>query len=101
MKISNIVALLLAVFVTGVSSQTSNRAAFMSGKNGIGYRLPGGVGYATNYYNATNFANQIKDLPIDYVIIGLSSGAYGDRYLAPHSVLTNLTRGSTPIRHNG
>jgi len=26
----------------------------------------------------------------------LSSGAYGDRYLSPHSILTNMNRGSTP-----
>jgi len=85
--------------VTRIYSQTNLRAAFMSGEHGIGYRIPGGVNFETHYYNATNFANQIKELPISYVIIGLSSGAFGDRYLAPHSVLTGLNRGSTPIRH--
>jgi len=33
---------------------------------------------------------------VGYVIVGLSSGAFGDRYLAPHSVLTSMSRGSTP-----
>eukprot|EP00521_Asterionellopsis_glacialis_P014390 CAMPEP_0195305786 /NCGR_PEP_ID=MMETSP0707-20130614/36866_1 /TAXON_ID=33640 /ORGANISM="Asterionellopsis glacialis, Strain CCMP134" /LENGTH=815 /DNA_ID=CAMNT_0040369987 /DNA_START=100 /DNA_END=2544 /DNA_ORIENTATION=+ len=80
------------------STTTISRTSFMSGKHGIGYRLPGGVGYGTAYYNATNFANQIKDLPISYVVMGLSSGAFGDRYLANHSVLTGLNRASTPIK---
>ena len=42
--------------------------------------------------------NQIQNnIPeITYVIVGLSSGAYGDRYLSPHSVLTNMSRASTP-----
>jgi len=73
------------------------RAAWMSQKHGIGYRLPGGTNYASWKYNATEFAEQIKDTPISYVIVGLSSGASGDRYLSPCPIF-NLAgiRANTP-----
>jgi len=79
------------------SSPESSRATWMSGKHGVGYRIPGGINFGTLSYNAQEFANQIKDLPISYVIVGLSSGAFGDRYLSPHPIFTELgIRANTP-----
>eukprot|EP00121_Abeoforma_whisleri_P014371 Awhi_evm1s13255 len=74
----------------------NSRSGWMSGKHGISYFIPAGVHLATALYNASALAAQIKDLPISWLIVGLSGGAYGDQYLAPHSILTNLNRGSTP-----
>ena len=48
-------------------------------------------------YDATLFANQIKDLPISYVIVGLSGGDTGDQYLSPHPVLESIgSRATAP-----
>lgn len=47
--------------------------------------------------NATKFAEQIKDLPISYVIVGLSGGDTGDKYLSPHPVLESIgSRATAP-----
>ena len=43
--------------------------------------------------------SQIKEnIPnITWILVGLSSGAYGDRYNSPHSILTSMNRASTPV----
>ena len=52
-------------------------------------------------YNPTLFANQIKDLPISYVIVGLSGGATGDQYISPHPVLEYIgSRNTAPKNIN-
>ena len=52
-------------------------------------------------YNATKFADQIKDLPISYVIVGLSGGDTGDQYLSPHPVLESIgSRNTAPKNIN-
>jgi len=50
----------------------------------------------TNMFDAWELAKQINGTSISYVIVSLSSGASGDRYISPHPVLTNLSRGVTP-----
>ena len=69
----------------------------MSGEHGISYRVPGGTNFMTKNFDAAALAHQIKDLPITYFIFGLSSGAAGDRYLAPHPKFKELgMRAVTP-----
>lgn len=69
----------------------------MSGKHGVGYRVPGGAHYATKNFDASKIANQIKDTPISYFIMGLSSGAFGDRYLSPNPIFDKLDiKAATP-----
>uniref|UniRef100_A0A6V2F990 EGF-like domain-containing protein n=1 Tax=Ditylum brightwellii TaxID=49249 RepID=A0A6V2F990_9STRA len=72
------------------------RSSWMRGTHGIGYRIYGGTNMDTNMFDAWELAKQINGTSISYVIVGLSSGASGDRYISPHPVLTNLSRGVTP-----
>merc|ERR1740124_440120 len=79
----------------------SPNASWMSGKHGISYRVPGGTHHATTHFFLSKLAEQIKDLPISYFIFGLSSGAAGDRYLAPHPKFKELgMRAVTPKAAN-
>jgi len=79
---------------------TAPNAAFMSNSHGISFRLTGGVNYVTSVFDVAELLTQFKDhlqsYGVSWFIINLSSHYYGDRYLAPHSVLTNMSRGSTP-----
>ena len=70
---------------------------------GIGFRIPGGVNYETAMYDPSKLVQQLKnEIPeITWVLWGLSSGAYGDRYNSPHSILTDLNRASTPRQTEG
>jgi len=50
-----------------------------------------------NSERIANFVSQIISVDgVRWVTINLSQGAFGDQYMAPHSVLTNLDPGSTP-----
>mmetsp|Transcript_20289 Transcript_20289/g.46033 ORF Transcript_20289/g.46033 Transcript_20289/m.46033 type:complete len:616 (-) Transcript_20289:288-2135(-) len=66
------------------------RAHWMSGKQGISFHIPGGTNAGTNRFDAKKIARQLKNKPISYVIFCLSSGAAGDRYLAPHPIFKQL-----------
>jgi len=82
---------------TAPPNGASPNASWMSGKHGVGYRVPGGTHYATKNFDASELTKQIVDLPITYFIFGLSSGAAGDRYLAPHPIFKELgMRAVTP-----
>jgi len=52
------------------------------------------------YFNVNHFLEQfienLQQYGVLWIIVPLSSPMYGDRYLAPHSVLTTMNRGSTP-----
>ena len=73
------------------STTIHRRAQWMSGQYGIGYRIPAGINIHTATYNAADLATQLQQLPdISYVIINLSNGAAGDRYLAPHPKFQEL-----------
>ena len=52
----------------------------------------------TAIYDVSELVNQIKsELPeITWILLGISSGAYGDQYNSPHSILTGLNRACTP-----
>lgn len=79
------------------SATPGPRAAWMSGKHGVGYRVPGGAHYGTVNFDAAQIAAQIADTPVSHFIFGLSSGAAGDRYLSPHPVFTELgMKAATP-----
>jgi len=73
-------------------------AAWMSGNHGVGFRIPGGVNMETCIYDVDLLVNQIKnEIPqVTWILLGISSGAYGDQYISPHSILTDLNRASTP-----
>ena len=95
-------AVLGSIYCPMVSGQ---RASWMSGKWGIGYRIPaGGIvdGYENYYipnYNVSGVVKQILDIGgVSWVNINLSGGAFGDVYMAWHSVLTDLNPTSTPKR---
>ncbi len=95
---------LLLCFSLLCGAVAGQRAAWMSGKWGVGYRIPAGGltsnGISNFYisgYNISGAVNQIVDIGgVSWVIINLTGGAYGDVYMAWHSVLTNLTPSSTP-----
>lgn len=75
-------------------------AAWMSGKWGIAWRnKAGGDGASVKTFNVNKIVKQIQGIPgVGYVLFGLSSGAAGDRYIAPHSVLSELNPRSCPER---
>lgn len=84
---------------------SGQRASWMSGKWGIGYRIPAGgtvdgvVNYYIPNYNVSGVIKQILDIGgVSWVNINLSGGAFGDVYMAWHSVLTDLNPTSTPKR---
>ena len=74
-------------------------ADWMSSEFGVSWRHivdPNRPHLLTNF-DVPKFVNQVKSIPrVKYVIINLSRGAYGDLYLSPHSVLSNISPTSTP-----
>ncbi|KAL7551359.1 hypothetical protein ACHAWF_014548 [Thalassiosira exigua] len=70
-------------------------AGWMSGKWGIGWRIR-----AVRRYNVRRLVNQLRRIRggFGYVLFNLSQGASGDRYLAPHSVLSAMNPGQCPKR---
>eukprot|EP00581_Thalassiosira_minuscula_P018477 CAMPEP_0183726230 /NCGR_PEP_ID=MMETSP0737-20130205/22818_1 /TAXON_ID=385413 /ORGANISM="Thalassiosira miniscula, Strain CCMP1093" /LENGTH=353 /DNA_ID=CAMNT_0025957517 /DNA_START=83 /DNA_END=1144 /DNA_ORIENTATION=+ len=74
-------------------------AQWMSGKWGIGWRIAAGDNNLIKNYNAETLVEQIDGIPgVGYVLFGLSAGAKGDRYIAPHSVLKEMNPKSCPDR---
>jgi len=67
-----------------------SRAHWMSGKQGIGFHIPGGTHRGTTGFNPKKVAIQLRHGEFSYVIFGLSSGAAGDRYLGPHPIFKTL-----------
>ena len=50
-------------------------------------------------YNVTKLVEQVKSIPgVTYVLFGLSEGANGSRYIAPHSILSELNPRCCPVR---
>lgn len=78
-----------------VHGQTSN-AAWMSGQFGIGFRIPSGdwIEKREVCFNQppdwTGLVAQVKDTGASWVIVNLSAGAFGDTWMAPHSVLSPI-----------
>jgi len=66
----------------------------MAGKHGIGIRVGGFFGYISAQYDPIQFAAQINNSGVEYVIVGV--GAFGGSFAAPHSILTTLSPASTP-----
>lgn len=72
-------------------------ADWMSGKFGVSWRMPAGDGPEVHSYHADSTIAQLATIPeLSYVIINLSRGADGARYVAPHSILDTLCPGATP-----
>lgn len=71
-------------------------AQWMSGKWGIGWRIRFGE---VQKFDVDKLVRQIEGVPgVDYVLFGLSEGAKGGRYIAPHSVLSEISPASCPER---
>ena len=74
-------------------------AHWMSGKWGISWRIKAGNTKQVANYNVTKLVEQVKSIPgVSYVLFGLSEGADGSRYIAPHSILSELNPRCCPIR---
>ncbi|MEP3838647.1 MAG: Ig-like domain-containing protein [Algibacter sp.] len=72
-------------------------ADWMSGKFGVSWRMPAGDGPEVHSYDADSTITQLATIPdLTYVIINITRGADGLRYVAPHSILDTLCPGSTP-----
>jgi len=74
-------------------------AHWMSGKWGISWRIKAGDTKQVRNYNVTKLVEQVKSIPgVSYVLFGLSEGADGSRYIAPHSMLSELNPRCCPER---
>jgi len=74
-------------------------AHWMSGKWGISWRIKAGDTKQIRNYNVTKLVEQVKSIPgVTYVLFGLSEGANGSRYIAPHSILSELNPRCCPVR---
>lgn len=74
-------------------------AHWMSGKWGISWRIKAGDTKQVRNYNVTKLVEQVKSIPgVTYVLFGLSEGADGSRYIAPHSILSELNARCCPER---
>jgi len=74
-------------------------AHWMSGKWGISWRIKAGDTKQVRNYNVTKLVEQVKSMPgVTYVLFGLSEGADGSRYIAPHSILSELNPRCCPVR---
>ena len=119
MRVCNFTLPIIVFLGAGICCVNAQLAAqWMSGGYGVGLRWPAGWTYPEkcdedlNYLDCIfvepnlpffddakiqEFVDQIKSLDgLKWVVINLSRGAYGDTWLAWHSVLTNLNPGSTP-----
>lgn len=90
------------------SSQSGNfRADWMSGRWGVGVRVPGGCYHLINgvrqcYYidnfDVGGFVEQVKSIGnVGWVIIGITSGANGLPYITWHSVLNRIAPLAAPL----
>lgn len=80
---------------------TNNQPAaqWMSGKWGIGWRIRAGNSRWVKNCKVDRLVKQIQSISgVSYVLFNLSAGASGDRYLAPHSVLSEINPQSCPSR---
>ena len=85
----------LTVTVANAQPPVTN---WMSGKWGIGWRINADGKTNIENYNVSTLVSQIQAIgDVEYVLFNLSDAAHGDAYLAPHSVLTAINPGSTPL----
>jgi len=74
----------------------------MAGGYGIGFRITASSFISLNEdsYTVANLVASIQACGenVRWIIVNLSDAAHGDLYLAPHSVLSTLTPGSTSTR---
>ncbi|MFC1766892.1 hypothetical protein ACFL6U_33060 [Planctomycetota bacterium] len=77
--------------------EASPAGQWMSGQWGVGWAINVNAKSNIANYDVDTLISQVKILPgVKYVLFNLSDGAYGDTFLAPHSVLTAITPSSTP-----
>ena len=66
---------------------------------GISWRIKAGDTKQVRNYNVTKLVEQVKSISgVTYVLFGLSEGADGSRYIAPHSILSELNPRCCPER---
>ena len=89
-------AILFSAATLSHQVRAAEPADWMSGEFGVGWTISFHNPNIVNWDVSTT-VNQVKSIPgVKYVLFNLSQGAFGDRYLAPHSVLSSITPGSTP-----
>lgn len=84
--------------VWGPNPAKKSSAWWMSQNWGLGFRLDADHKYNLANYNVATLVADVMAISehIKWVIINLSDAAHGDAYLAPHSILCNLTMASCP-----
>ena len=82
-----------------VPTKSPPAACWISDNHGITFCLMGGMSYFSEYFDANIFVGQFTEKLLQYgvkwMIVNMSSPDSGNRYFSPHSVLTQLNRGST------
>ena len=70
---------------------------WMAGQLGIGWRIDADNQALLTGYDPQAMVDDVLEVPgVSYVIFNLSDPAYGDNYLAPHSVLDAINDGLNP-----
>lgn len=83
----------------GDSSSDPPPAAWMSGKWGISWRLVAGDNKNVRKFDVDKLVRDVQGIDhCSYVLFGLSNGAKGGTYIAPHSVLSKINPGTVPER---
>ena len=87
----------LIFILSTLFSVAQHPAQWMSGEFGIGFRINADDKNLVSSYEVNTLVDDVASVPgVKYVIFNLSDAAHGDAYLAPHSILTNLTPTATP-----
>eukprot|EP00040_Diaphanoeca_grandis_P019475 m.102857 g.102857 ORF g.102857 m.102857 type:complete len:562 (-) comp27444_c0_seq1:337-2022(-) len=95
---SSLAVLVCFAVLHPTTSQPLPSAHWMSGGFGIGMRIAADYKPTLSTYNVTTLVNHVRSISdrVRWVLINLSDAAHGDAYLAPHSILSKITPGSTP-----
>lgn len=90
-------AILLSATTLTNQLEAAEPADWMSGEFGVSWVMSLRSRGHINNWDVAATVNQVKSIPgVKYVLFNLSQGAYGDQYLAPHSVLSDINPLSTP-----
>lgn len=88
--------LLKSVLLCGIAAVVqSDVADWMKGEYGVGIRFPAADWIERRFPNDPpkwdELALQLKTVGATWAIVNLSSGEYGDKWMAPHSVLSEIS----------
>ena len=89
--------------VVSSSSPSAPVASWMSGTWGVGFRIPAGGteppvidNRIIPNFRVRDLVRQVQSTRASWVIVNLSAGAFGDRYISYHPILQSINPGSTP-----